>query len=114
MNKVPNRNSEQNTVLRIRDVLSRILIFIHPGSNNSTKRGGGKNFLCPTIFCCHKYHKILNNFIFEQVKKFLAKKIRIKVLFTQNLSLRYQIYGFGSVIGDPGSGKNIFRIPDQE
>jgi hypothetical protein len=31
-------------VLRIRDIHpgSRILIFIHPGSNNSNKRGGGK------------------------------------------------------------------------
>ncbi len=40
--------------------LSRILIFIHPGSqisdpgsNNSTKRGG--KFFGPTIFCSHKY-----------------------------------------------------------
>ncbi len=49
-----------------------------PGSNNSTKRGEGK-CCCPTIFCSHKYHKIVNNFIFEQVKIifFIAKTLRI-------------------------------------
>jgi hypothetical protein len=36
-----------------------------PGSNNSTKRRGGTIF----IFFCHKYYKIVNNFIFEQVQK---------------------------------------------
>jgi hypothetical protein len=30
------------------------------------KRG---KFFCPTIFCSRKYHKIVNNFMFEQVKK---------------------------------------------
>jgi hypothetical protein len=29
-------------------------------------REEGENFLCPSIFCSHKYHKIVNNFIFEQ------------------------------------------------
>ena len=68
--------------------LSRILIFIHPGSNKSTKRGG--KFYCPTIFCYHKYHKIVNNLIFEQTKKiFSAKTLRIIVLLPQNLSLSY-------------------------
>ncbi len=41
-----------------------------PGSNNNTKSGGGKFFGCPTIFWSHKYHKNVNNFILEQVKKF--------------------------------------------
>ncbi len=44
--------------------LSWILIFIHPGSNNSTR---GKLFLS-TIFCSQKNHEIVNNFIFEQLK----------------------------------------------
>jgi hypothetical protein len=53
------------------------------GSNNSTKRGG-KIFFCPTIFCSHKYHKIVNNFIFEQAKKIdLAKALKVLVLFAQ-------------------------------
>jgi hypothetical protein len=32
-------------------LISRILIFINPGANNITKRGGEKIFVCPTIFC---------------------------------------------------------------
>ncbi len=57
-------------VLQIRDVycLSRILIFIHPGSKSSNKKRGEK-ICCPTFFCSHKYHKIVNYFIFELVKK---------------------------------------------
>jgi hypothetical protein len=41
-----------------------ILIFVRPGfrvsdpgSNNSTKRGGGK-IVCRTIFCSPKYNKL--------------------------------------------------------
>jgi hypothetical protein len=41
--------------------LSRILIFIHPGYNNSNKRGGD---LFSYLFCSSKYHKIDNYFIF--------------------------------------------------
>ncbi len=40
------------------------------GSNNKTQREEGKIFCCPTVFWSHKYHKIVTNFIFEQVKKF--------------------------------------------
>jgi hypothetical protein len=47
--------------------LSRILIFIHPGSNNSNKRGGGKFVVLP-IFCSHKYHKIDNYFILSWLR----------------------------------------------
>jgi hypothetical protein len=47
--------------------------FIHLGSDNSTKRGEEKKF-CPTIFCSHKYHKIVNNFIFEQERKIVLPK----------------------------------------
>ncbi len=61
---------------------SRILIFIHPGSqnpdpgsNNTNKRGDGK-FVCPT-FCSYKYHKI-DFFYFGQVKN----KIYIKKYHT--------------------------------
>jgi hypothetical protein len=37
------------------------------------------------IFCSHKFHKVENYFIFEMQKK---------------------------IIWDPGSGKNLFQIPD--
>ncbi len=53
------------------------LIFIHPGSRIQRlhqKRRGEKNF-CPSIFCSHKYHKIVNNLIFEQAKKIVKSKI---------------------------------------
>jgi hypothetical protein len=89
-------------VLRIRDVYpgSRILIFIHPGSRIpdptiTPKEGGGwgEFFCCPTIFCSHKYHKIVNNFILELVKKFfLAKTLRI-IIFTQKF-VRIRHTGF--------------------
>jgi hypothetical protein len=39
-------------------------------SNNSTKRGRGKIFWGLTSFCSHRYHKIGNNFRFEQVNFF--------------------------------------------
>ncbi len=49
--------------------LSRIMIYIHPGSgsryNNSHKRGGKKTAVLH--FCSHKYHKIVNYFIFEPI-----------------------------------------------
>jgi hypothetical protein len=52
-------------VLRIRDV--------YPG------------YRIPDPTTATKYHKIVNNFILEQVKKFFkAKTIRIIVLFTPN------------------------------
>ncbi len=94
--------------------LSWILIFIHPGCrisdhgfNNSYKRGGGKLFLS-YHFCSYKYHKIVNNFIFEQVKKIvLPKKLRIIVIFTQKI-----VIGIG--IRDLGSGENPFRILGQK
>ncbi len=40
-------------------------------------------------FWSHKYHKIVNNFIFEQVKTiFLAKTLRIIVLLTQKFFIK--------------------------
>ncbi len=84
-----------------------------PGSKKSNKRRGGENSLLLIFFFCnHKFHKKLNIIlflkcwrkkfgpIFKELLKFLPKKF----------SLCSQIYGFG--IRDPGSGKNLFRIPD--
>jgi hypothetical protein len=49
-----------------------------PGSQNpdpttAPKEEGG-NFFCHTVFCSYKYHKIVNNFIIEQVKKIFLTK----------------------------------------
>ncbi len=80
------------------------LIFIHPGSRIQQlhQKRREKNFFCPTIFCSHQYHKIVNNFIFEQVKKILARTLRIIVLFTQKIChLTIKNTGKGSEIRDP-------------
>jgi hypothetical protein len=80
--------------------------FIHPGSrisdpgyNNSAKRRGGQqNFLS---FNCHKYYKIVNDFIFEQVKNFyIALALRF-LYFLPKKDIKS--YRFG--IRDPESGK---------
>ncbi len=72
------------SVLRIRDVYprSRILIFTQPGSRISDPETAAK----------------------ERGEK------KIVVILLKKLSLCSQKYGFG--IRDPGSGKNLFRIPD--
>jgi hypothetical protein len=123
------------TVLRIRDVYpeSRILIFVHPESRipdlgslipdpgsritdpeswikQQHQKRRGKILFCPTIFCSHTYHKIVNNFIFEQVI-FLNATIRIILLFTQNFfhkAIKIWVWDPGSEIqGQKGTGSGI-------
>ncbi len=81
----------------------------------------GKHFCCPTIFCSHTYHKIVNNFIFEQVKNFfLAKTLTIVVIFAQRFVIKlskFKIWVWIRCLFDPGYGirdpeKVFFRIPD--
>jgi hypothetical protein len=80
-------------VLRIRDVYpgSRILIFTHPGSRISdpktaTKERGEKKISCQTFLCSHKFHKIVNYFSFEVLKKKTwANFQRIIELFTKKI-----------------------------
>jgi hypothetical protein len=79
---------------RIPDLGSRIP---DPGSKNSNKRERWKKISCHTFLCSHKFHKIVNYFSFEVLKNF-QKALKNMVL--------------GSGIRDPGSGKNLFRIPD--
>jgi hypothetical protein len=72
----------------------RILIFTHPGSRisdpkTSTKERGEKNF-CQTFFCSYKFHKIVNHFIFEIMKKKIwANFQRIIELFTQKIVTKF-------------------------
>jgi hypothetical protein len=108
------------SVLRIRDVYpgSWFLSNPDPRSNNSTNRGGGKIFLS-SIFCRHKYRKIINNFIFEQAKKFFSsqKTVKIIVRFTQTFVIKLSKDGFGfwdlgsQIKGQKGNG---FQIPDPD
>jgi hypothetical protein len=58
------------------------------------------------ILQCHKFHKIANYFSFEELKKKFGPIF--KELFTQKIVTKLSKIW----IWDPGSGKNLFRIPD--
>ncbi len=107
-------------VLRIRDVYlgSRILIFTHPGSRisdpgskNSNKREGWKKICYHTFFCSHKFHRIVNYFIFEVLKKKILVSFQISTeLFIHKIVISSQKYGFGIRDTRSGIGKNLSRI----
>jgi len=84
-----NKNHYKPSVLRIRDVLSRILIFTHPGSRikkQQQKRGEKK--ICYAFLCSHKFHKTEHYFSFEMLKiKICANFQRIIELFTQKIAV---------------------------
>ncbi len=93
---------------------SRIMIFIHPGSQiqQQHQKTRGK-FFCPPIFCSQK--KLILKIILllnRLINFFKAKILRIQYFLPKNLSLSYQKYGFG--IRDPRSGKSLFQIPGQK
>ncbi len=91
-------------LLRIRDLYLYPSRIPDPGSRISDP--GSKN---SNIFCNQKFHKIVNYFIFEMMKKKIwANFQRIIELFTQKLSLSFQKYGFG--IRDPGNTFSRSRI----
>jgi hypothetical protein len=69
----------------------------------------GKKICCHNFLCSHKFHKIANYFSFEVLKKKIwANFQRIIELFTQKIVTKLSKIW----IWDPGSGKNLFRIPD--
>ncbi len=77
-----------------------------PGSNNSIEREGGKtNFLATNII------KLYQNYFSTGKKIFLAKTLRIIVLFTQKLLSKLGVLGSGKKT-IPGSKRH--RIPDPE
>jgi hypothetical protein len=94
----------------------RILIFIHPRSRISdpktaTKDWGENFFWVKQFFCSHKFHKTQYYFIFDMLKKKFGPIFQELLKFLpKELSPSPQKYGFG--IRDPGSRKNLFRIPD--
>jgi hypothetical protein len=95
---------------RIPDPGSRI-----PDPKTVTKERGEKNLLS-YFFCSHKFHKIDYYVIFEMLKKIIWENFqRIVEVFTQkifNMLSNKWVWDPGSGIRDPGSGKNLFRIPD--
>jgi hypothetical protein len=68
-----------------------------------------KNKFVILFFCSHKFHKIEYYVIFELLKKNIwANFQRIVEVFTQKIfNMLSNIW-----VWDPGSGKNLFRIPD--
>ncbi len=92
---------------------SRILIFIHLGYRQQQPQKRGVKLCCPTFFSSHKYHKIVSYFIFKQIKKRNLKQVftmYFSTFYQQKLSLSSQKCRFR--MRDPGSGKNLCRIPD--
>jgi hypothetical protein len=80
----------------------------YPSKNRQQKRAVTK-ICCHIYFCSHKFHKIVNYFIFEMLKK---KKWggfqRIIELFTQKFVTNLpKIW-----VWDPGSGIGKKPIPD--
>jgi hypothetical protein len=61
------------------------------------------------LFCGYKCHIIENYFLFEMLKKKIwANFQRIIELLTQQIVTKLS----KKWVWDPGSGKNLFRIPD--
>jgi hypothetical protein len=106
--------------------LSWILIFTHSGTriqhrdfypslireSKTARKEEWKIICCLTFSYSHKFHKIKNSFIFEQVQNiFWANWQRIIVLFSQK-TVTLKNISWGSRIRDPGSRKNLSLIPD--
>jgi hypothetical protein len=77
-----------------------------PDPKTATKERGENFFFFHTFLCSHKFHKIVNYFSFEVLKK------KIWANFQKNCQKALKNMVLGSGIRDPGSGKNLFRIPD--
>jgi hypothetical protein len=81
-----------------------------PDPKTATKERGEKNFLVKPL-CSHKFHKIVNYFSFEVVKKKIWANFQRNIeLFTKKIVKALKNMVLGSGIRDPGSGKNLFRI----
>jgi len=82
-----------------------------PGFKHSNKRERWKKNCCHIFLCSHKFHKIINYFSFEVLKKKIwANFQRIIELFTKKIVKKLlKIWSW-----DPGSGKTYSgsRIPD--
>ncbi len=69
------------------------------------KREGWKNICCHTFFCSHKFHNIVNYFIFEMLKKKIRANFqRIIELLSIKMTLSSQkkwVWDSGSEIREP-------------
>ncbi len=97
--------------------LSRILIFIHPGSRildpkTATKERYKKNLLC-FLFLKPQISQIENYFIFELVKKKIwAVLRRITELFTPKIVIKLSIIWVCDTGSEIRDGKILFWVPD--
>jgi hypothetical protein len=87
-----------------------------PGSKNSNKRQGWKNFFVKPYFVATNFTK-LNSILFFICwrKKIWPNFPGIIEVFTQKIVTKPSIiwvWDLGSEIRDPGTRKNLFRIPD--
>jgi hypothetical protein len=69
---------------------------------------------CHIFLCSHKFHKIVNYFGFEVLKKKNLGQFskNYRTFYQKNCQKALKNMVLGSGILDPGSGKNLFRIPD--
>ncbi len=82
-----------------------------PGSKNSNKRERWKKISCHTFLCSHKFHKIVNYFGFEVLKKKIwANFHRIIELFTKKIIKKLLNMVLGSGIRDPEKTYSGSRI----
>jgi hypothetical protein len=83
--------------------------FYPPRIQKQQQKRGVKKIFCHNFLCSHKFHKIPHYFSFDVLKKKKwANFQRIIKLFTQKIVNKLSKIW----IWDPGSGKNLFRIPD--
>ncbi len=99
-----------DTGSRISDTGSRIS---DPGSQNSNKREGWKFFFCNCFLFSNKFHKIEHYiFWFWKAEEKNLGQFSKNFFYPKNCHLALKHMGLGSGIRDPGSGKNLLRIPD--
>jgi hypothetical protein len=112
-------------VLRIRDVYPgfRILIFTHPGSRISDpgfrirkqqQKRGVKQIAVIPFYVATNFTKLKIILVFKTLK--IKIWVNFQRIFTQKIVTKLSkiwVWDPGSGIRDPGSGKNLFRIPDK-
>jgi hypothetical protein len=87
---------------RIPDLGSRI--------QKQQQKRGVKKICCHTFFVATNFTKQKIILFLNAEEQILASFQKIIELFTPKIVTKLSKYGFG--IRDPGSGKNLFRIPD--
>ncbi len=81
-----------------------------PDPKTAMKDIGEKKFVVIPFFWSHKFHKIELFYFWYVEKKIWANFQRIIELFNQKIVSKSKLSKIW--VWDPGSGKNLFRIPD--